>query len=407
LYYRNCSELPGEDGRYTGSDIVIADFGISSIMETAEQLHKTTSASRTSGYAAPEVFNRLIGPGVDYYSLGPVLWELSTGKDPFALDNGKHRNAGHLNRDTLQGRMADGILSTKPTLSPSMQKLIRGLMVRDPKKRWGYQQVLDHLAGKDVPLWKQEKKFPPYEIDGKVRTSFDEMGAIILEKPAAVRDFIFRGQLAGILRLNFSDIAERIEAITEESSAKGSEDIGLFKVAFTLSPGLPFPVGNGFSVQSTEDIIFLIANAPETMLPLLRDGNSKLYAYLEVIEKDAQATDTSVVTSNTVEAKLAEIRALAANCSDPELITKAEVILRDRKIRPFKLAKYQYFKLDAPEQLPGVPRDMQNRILQLIADRSYDGLLVPWVDLFLGEKGIQKYEPKTWQEFLSLFGIAS
>jgi serine/threonine protein kinase len=93
IYFRHAEEIVelGEDGkerkRYKGSDAVIADFGISSIMDEAEELHKTRTGSRTTGYAAPEVLSSLISPKMDYYALGITLWDLLTGKDPFTTEN--------------------------------------------------------------------------------------------------------------------------------------------------------------------------------------------------------------------------------------------------------------------------------------------------------------------------------
>jgi serine/threonine protein kinase len=144
IYFRTLEieEIEGGEGEkkktvYKGDDAVIADFGISSIMDEAEQLHKTRTGSRTTGYAAPEVLSGIISPKMDYYALGITLWELLTGKDPFTLDNGKRRNDAHLIRDTIEGRIADDILSKEPRVSAKMERIIRGLLIIDPERRWG------------------------------------------------------------------------------------------------------------------------------------------------------------------------------------------------------------------------------------------------------------------------------
>jgi serine/threonine protein kinase len=137
--------------------VIVSDFGISSITDDLEKLHKTQTASRTTSYAAPEVFSGIISPKMDYYALGISLWELLSGKDPFALENGKHRNDAHMIRSTIEGRIADGILSREPRLSKSMERLIRGLLVIDHEYRWGYDEVTRHLAGEEVRIYKKEK----------------------------------------------------------------------------------------------------------------------------------------------------------------------------------------------------------------------------------------------------------
>ena len=62
-------------------EIVLGDFGISSILEGDEKVHRTTQA-RTPVYAAPEMYNDVIDgeveitPAVDFYSLGITLMTL-------------------------------------------------------------------------------------------------------------------------------------------------------------------------------------------------------------------------------------------------------------------------------------------------------------------------------------------
>jgi len=41
----------------------------------------------------------------------------------------------------------------------------------------------------------------------------------------------------------------------------------------------------------------------------------------------------------------------------------------------------------------------------LIKEKSCEGLVYPWIDLHLKEKGVNEYDPKTWDELISLFGV--
>lgn len=185
IYYRTLEveELEGEEKKtvYRGDDVVIADFGISSIMDDTEHLHKTRTGSRTTGYAAPEVLSGIITPKMDYYALGITLWELLTGKDPFTLDNGKRRNDAHLIRDTIEGRIADDILSKEPRVSQKMERLIRGLLVIDPEHRWGYDEVTRHLAGENVEIEQKRKETWSFSIGGVECTTLEALGSAIME----------------------------------------------------------------------------------------------------------------------------------------------------------------------------------------------------------------------------------
>ncbi|MDR2740550.1 MAG: serine/threonine protein kinase [Treponema sp.] len=378
LYYRNAG----------GGDVVIGDFGISSITDDLEKLHKTQTASRTTGYAAPEVFSGIISYKMDYYALGITLWELLTGKDPFALENGKHRNDQHLIRDTIEGRIADGILSREPRLSKPMQRLIRGLLVIDHEHRWGHDEVSRHLAGEEVPVYQKEKERWEFKIGEKSCSTLEELGSALTDNPEAARRYVYKDLLAGFLEENNPDDAKKIREIAEESSAKNDDDNGILKVAYLLNPRMPFKIGD-YLTSNVDDIIFLLENAPETMLPLLRDSKSKLFTYLEILGYAEQAE---------------EIRKLPGDCPDIDLIGKAAVILQNKIIKPFKLARYRDFELSTLEQIRRVPKDMQNHILNLVSEKSYEGNFLPWLDLLTPNVSVGEMETCGWKEFLA--GIA-
>jgi serine/threonine protein kinase len=378
LYYRNVESAT------SGSDVVIGDFGISSVMDDLDKLHKTQTASRTTGYAAPEVYSGIINPKMDYYALGITLWELLTGKDPFALENGKHRNDAHLIRDTIEGRIADDILSRKPQLSVSMQRLIRGLLVIDDEQRWGYDEVTRHLAGEEVPVHRKVKSSWNFKIGEKICSSLEELGTALIENPESAQRYVFTGSLGSFLENDYKDIAERITEIVEESSADNDYYNGILKIAYLLNPGMPFKIGNGYLASNIDDVIFLLENAPETMLPLIKDPNSKLFTYLAILGYSEQAD---------------EIRELEPDW-DIELIGKAAVILQNYVVKPFKLARYADFELSTLEQIKRVPKDMQNHILNLVSERSYEGNFLPWLDLLTPDISVADMETGSWKEFL-------
>ena len=67
--------------------IALGDFGISSLMTSDEEMHRTTQA-RTPVYAAPEMYTNVIDgmvditPAVDFYSLGITLMAIWKGEKP-------------------------------------------------------------------------------------------------------------------------------------------------------------------------------------------------------------------------------------------------------------------------------------------------------------------------------------
>ncbi|MDR0584828.1 MAG: serine/threonine protein kinase [Treponema sp.] len=391
IYFRNVEETEtGEDEEkktvYKGSDAVIADFGISSIMDEAEQLHKTRTGSRTTGYAAPEVLSGIIGPKMDYYALGVTLWELLTGKDPFTLENGTRYNDAYLIRETIEGRIADEILSKEPRVSRNMERLIRGLLVIDPDYRWGYDEVTRHLAGETVEIYQQKKKDWTFSIGGAECSTLEELGVALLNNPEEAKKYVFKGLLASFLENVDPKSAKDITEIAEEASAAKDLDNGVLKAAYSLSPGMPLKVDNGFAVQNRDDLIFLLEKAPESVVPLLRDPKSKLHTWLGIIG-----------SSDTAE----EIRALPPDISDTEFAGKAEVLLRNKVIKPFKLARYEKFELSTLDQLRNVPSDMQRRILTLVKEKSYEGLFLPWLDIISPDLSVNDMDISGWKNFIN------
>ncbi|GHT56922.1 hypothetical protein FACS1894109_07560 [Spirochaetia bacterium] len=384
LYYRYA------DGR----NVVIGDFGISSVMDEMEKLHRTQSTSRTTGYAAPEVLSGIINLKMDYYALGVTLWELMAAKDPFMLDNGKPRNEAHLLRDTIEGRIADDILRKKPDLSKKMQRLIRGLLVVDYEHRWGYDEVTRHLAGEEVPVFQKAKKAFFYIIGDKEYKSLEELGTALMESietffgnEEEIKKEVFRGRIASYLEEDYKEIADKISMITDEYPDVDRHN-AILKIAYLLNPGIRLSTGNGYFASNREELIALLKNAPETMLPLLKDKKSKLYIWLEIqgFEDDLLAIQT--LTGN-------------ANIPDIDLIDKVAVILKHYTIKPFKLGRYTDFELSELEQIKDVPKDLQNHILRLVKSKSHEGLFVPWLELLSPDNiSINNIKTGNWAEFL-------
>ena len=361
IYYRN------EDG----SDVVIADFGISSIINEDEVMsHKTMTASRTTGYAAPEVLSGIISPKMDYYALGITLWELSTGQDPFLLPSGKRRNDAHLIRDTIEGRIADDLLSREPALSERMQSLIRGLLVIDSQKRWGYDEVTRFLNGENVPVPSKIEKLLEYDVEGEICTSLESIGKAMSKNINSdkVKKELYRGFLSGYLEDYYPDVARKIDEITEKYPADDKNNRGLQLVAWLLDPSIPYISKSGYVASNLDELSALVTNAPEEMLPTIEDGESNFYLFLSHIGRDDMAT------------KIKEIKHDSSSDVNRILgLYQSAVIMSDNKISPFSGKKHSNFTLYEVGQLRNVSPFMKDYILGLIKERSSEGLMLPWL----------------------------
>lgn len=122
-------------------DLVLTDFGISSIAETA--MHQT-SLNRTITYSSPESMTGVVSAASDYWALGMIALEMAVGKHPYEKMDEKAVMYSLVTRpvpfvETVGGRLSD---------------LVRGLLTKDASKRWGYPEVCGWVAGRSgIPVY--------------------------------------------------------------------------------------------------------------------------------------------------------------------------------------------------------------------------------------------------------------
>ncbi|MEN3028732.1 MAG: protein kinase [Aquificaceae bacterium] len=163
-------------------DLVLTDFGISSLLE--EDVSKIFSTVKgTYAYFAPESFSGYFGKEVDWWALGIITLELLTGKNPLS---------------GLAPQVIMHTLSTKGVEVPKELKkewklLLKGLLTKDPQKRWGYEEIQKWLKGeKDIPVYHQEE-LPKAPAEEWKRYGFTAKGAEkwkkVIDDPKIARDF--------------------------------------------------------------------------------------------------------------------------------------------------------------------------------------------------------------------------
>ena len=132
-----------------GDDIVLIDFGVSSVLEDNQEAIATKSGI-THVYSAPESIIGNVSLKIsDYYSFGVIIYELFTGQMPA---NERPKNSMNVTNLNLNARFA------MPDDMPNrLKELIWGLTFKEigTKKnsneyvRWSYKEVCDWVNEKD------------------------------------------------------------------------------------------------------------------------------------------------------------------------------------------------------------------------------------------------------------------
>lgn len=135
-------------------NIKIADFGFGNFFKTNEHL---ATFCGSPPYAAPEVFEgkKYLGPQIDIWSLGVVLYVLVCGALPF----------DGTNLQMLRDRVLQGRFRIPFFMSEACEKLIRKMLVLDPSKRYTINMIKKH------PWMQQDggapKQAPPSPVIGQ------------------------------------------------------------------------------------------------------------------------------------------------------------------------------------------------------------------------------------------------
>ncbi|XP_046981436.1 serine/threonine-protein kinase SIK1-like [Schistocerca americana] len=114
-------------------NIKIADFGFSNYFTPGETL---STWCGSPPYAAPEVFEgkRYVGPEIDIWSLGVVLYVLVCGALPFDGSS----------LQSLRDRVLSGRFRIPYFMSSDCESLIRKMLVLDPCRRYTVEQIKRH-----------------------------------------------------------------------------------------------------------------------------------------------------------------------------------------------------------------------------------------------------------------------
>jgi len=366
-------------------DIVFTDFGISSIIEE-DVSKKLTTVKGTPIYSAPESFSGILGKEVDYWALGMIVYEILTGRNPFL----------GLSMQSILYRLTTEDVRI-PEVSREYQQLLMGLLTREPKRRWGYEEVNDWLKGKHVPVYygQELKSMPKYNVYKFMDREFYEPEVLALAFVESNESFEMakRHLTKDYVRLWFSkmndiDRVMWIDDITENS--KTPEEI-VVRFTYSYHRNLPLTLyGRNICADYVSKLVLFasheqVSECDRKNYELLRkSGLSKI---IEVYEE---------LTGNPQEGLLVFVKNVEKSFSEDkiELLQKVlyfyEVAQKLNKSIPDKLNPYKKdFKLEVLSEA---------LIQEILSKLTFSGEDLYWGNFKLNIKNLQSDLSKIFED---------
>ena len=234
-------------------DSVLCDFGIADLIDKDGKC--ATQQFRTPVYAAPEVYSETITlgdkiyveltPKADFYSLGMTILSLWMGEEAFRPQERR------LALDKAKGRIA-----VPADMPDPLAKICRGLLIRNPAKRWDLDEIVRTVTGKeDIPV-EEDEIIEDLNIvfnasRHQIANTPEELAGCMSRDPDLAKKYLYRGQVEKWLR-PYPELAMEMQDIVEKRYPTDQET-GLAAAISILDPAWPLSLG-GVSRQTGEAV---------------------------------------------------------------------------------------------------------------------------------------------------------
>ena len=261
-------------------EVVLGDFGISSILEGDEKLHRTTQA-RTPVYAAPEMYNDVIDgeveitPAVDFYSLGITLMTLWLGENPLS------QNERVMMRKTNEGR-----LPRINDLPDRVKMIVQGLTSVNPQTRWGYEEVERWFLGENVKIDISSPilKYRSFIVDPErnlVADNVHELIPMLVDNEKLAISYLFNGRISGWLeQCGNVKLSSAVKDIVTNRYPV-NQHAALMAAVYVMEPTYAYKDIHGNLCDDVHSAAISVLSYQEDYALALANPNDHLYLYLE------------------------------------------------------------------------------------------------------------------------------
>lgn len=292
-------------------ELVLGDFGISSLLENDGKSHRTSQA-RTPIYAAPEMYSDVIDgvveitPAADYYSLGITLFALWLGENPLSS-----------NERVMMRQKGEGRLPRLNELPESVRTIVQGLTVVNPQNRWGYEEVERWFKGEDVKVdlsspFLRYKSFIVDPDHNLVADNVHELIPLLVSNERLAIGYLYNGRISQWLEsCGNTKLATAVRDITVNRYPV-DQHAGLMSCVYTMEPTYPYKDIKGGVCDDVHAIAISVLSYHDQYGVLLKNPNDNLFLYLEANTKcdvnRLRSYFADLDTSNPDAARIAVLR---------------------------------------------------------------------------------------------------
>ena len=299
------------------TEVVLGDFGISSMLENDGKLHQTTQA-RTPIYAAPEMYSDVIDgvvevtPAADFYSLGITLMYVWLGGNPMSS-----------NERVMMRQKSEGRLPRLNELPERVKMIIQGMTVVNPLNRWGYDQVEKWFEGEspEVDLSSPFLKYKSFIVDpdrNLVADNIHELVPMLLENEKLAIGYLYNGRISSWLEQCGNDKLSTIVKDIVVNKYPVDQHAGLMAAVYMMEPTYPYKDIKGNLCDDVHGVAISLLSYIKEYGMLLVNPNDTLYQYLESHTKcNIDRLRSYFTQSETFDAKVAVMRLVFE--IDPEI----------------------------------------------------------------------------------------
>ncbi len=261
-------------------ELVLGDFGISSMLEKEGKTYRTTQA-RTPIYAAPEMYADVIDGEVeitsaaDYYSLGITLFAVWLGENPMSS-----------NERVMMKQKSEGRLPRLNELPEQVRHIVQGLTAANPPSRWKYEEVERWFLGEDVPIdisspFLRYKTFIVDPDRNLVAENVHELVPLLMANEKLARSYLYNGRITTWLEQSGNTkLATAVKDIVTERYP-ADQRAGLMAAVFAMEPTYPYRDVRGTICDDLHSISLSLLSNQERYFLELQNPNNELYIWLE------------------------------------------------------------------------------------------------------------------------------